>query len=95
MRNLFKLCLIVVCGFLVVTICSCQFFIPEETVEVELPEWPEYLPELEKWCVNLSVAAEPVEVSSVPLVPSTSDDDGKDEDSEINSEDRGEHFFLL
>lgn len=63
MRNLFKLCLIVVCGFLAVTICSCQFFIPEETVVFELPEWPEYLPELEKWCVNLSVAAEPVEVS--------------------------------
>ena len=63
MRNLFKLCLIVVCGFLVVTICSCQFFIPEEIVEFELPEWPEYLPELEKWSVNLSGVAEPVEVS--------------------------------
>lgn len=67
MRNLFKLCLIVVCGFLVLTMCSCQFMPLDETVEFELPEWPEYLPELEKWQLKLSgvagfpEVAEPVE----------------------------------
>ena len=34
-------------------LCSCQFFEREETVEFELPEWPEYLPELLGWKVQV------------------------------------------
>lgn len=50
------------CGFLALTLCSCNFMTKEEIVDFELPEWPEYLPELEKWSVNLSGVAELVEV---------------------------------
>ncbi len=63
MRNIFKLCLIVLCGFLVLTMSSCQFISLDETVEFELPQWPEYLPELEKWSVNLSGLADLPEVA--------------------------------
>ena len=31
---------------------SCALFSADETVEFELPQWPEYLPELEGWCVQ-------------------------------------------
>ena len=31
---------------------SCALFATEETVEFELPQWPEYLPQLEGWCVQ-------------------------------------------
>ena len=31
---------------------SCALFSADETVEFELPQWPEYLPQLEGWCVQ-------------------------------------------
>lgn len=35
-----------------VALCSCELFAKDETVEFELPQWPEYLPELEGWKVQ-------------------------------------------
>ena len=35
-----------------VVVGSCALFATDETVEFELPQWPEYLPQLEGWCVQ-------------------------------------------
>ena len=53
MRTLFKLCLMALCAFLALTLCSCNFMTKEEIVDFELPEWPEYLPELKGWKVQV------------------------------------------
>ena len=34
---------------------SCALFSADETVEFELPQWPEYLPQLEGWCVQVTL----------------------------------------
>ena len=39
--------------------CSCQLFAHEEKVEFELPQWPEYLPELVGWEIALRQAQGP------------------------------------
>ena len=39
--------------------CSCSLFAKDETVEFELPQWPDYLPQLEGW--NIRGGAELVE----------------------------------
>ena len=41
------------CGFLALTLCSCNFTTKEEIVDFELPEWPEYLPELKGWKIQV------------------------------------------
>ncbi len=41
------------CGFLALTLCSCNFITKEEIVDFELPEWPEYLPELKGWKIQV------------------------------------------
>ena len=38
-----------------VVVGSCALFAADETVEFELPQWPEYLPELEGWCVQVTL----------------------------------------
>lgn len=53
MRNLFKLCFMALCAFLALTLCSCNFMTKEEIVDFELPEWPEYLPELKGWKIQV------------------------------------------
>ena len=47
---------------------SCALFAADETIEFELPEWPEYLPQLQGWSVQVyssatrkSTVPEPVE----------------------------------
>ena len=41
------------CTFLALTLCSCSFMTKEEIVDFELPEWPEYLPELKGWKIQV------------------------------------------
>lgn len=53
MRNIFKICLMALCAFLALTLCSCNFTTKEEIVDFELPEWPEYLPELKGWKIQV------------------------------------------
>lgn len=53
MRNIFKICFMALCAFLALTLCSCNFTTKEERVEFELPEWPEYLPELKGWKIQV------------------------------------------
>ena len=48
-------------GFLSVTLASCQMISEDEKVVFTLPDWPDYLPELEGWRVQLLGVAEPVE----------------------------------
>ena len=38
-----------------VVVGSCALFAADETVEFELPQWPEYLPELEGWSVQVTL----------------------------------------
>ena len=38
-------------------LCSCELFSKDETVEFELPQWPDYLPQLQGWEVTCSGAA--------------------------------------
>lgn len=40
-------------------LCSCELFSKDETVEFELPQWPDYLPQLQGW--EISGVAELVE----------------------------------
>ncbi len=41
------------CGCCILALCSCQIISSDELVEFELPEWPEYLPELKGWRVEV------------------------------------------
>ena len=45
-------------------LCSCQIFAREETVEFELPAWPDYLPPLEGWTLIQDGLSEPVTVQA-------------------------------
>ena len=38
-----------------VVVGSCALFAADETVEFELPQWPEYLPQLEGWSVQVTL----------------------------------------
>ena len=49
------LCLVTLAAGL--SLCSCELFAKEETVDFELPQWPDYLPELQGWEVTCSGAA--------------------------------------
>ena len=49
------LCLVTLAAGL--SLCSCELFAEEETVDFELPQWPDYLPELQGWEVTCSGAA--------------------------------------
>ena len=67
MRKLFLLYLLLLVAGL--AFCSCQLFADDELVEFELPQWPEYLPELQGWQVALR---EPQGPQTSPQGPQTS-----------------------
>ena len=43
--------------FLAASICSCHFTPPDQKVDFELPDWPEYLPELKGWKIQVYYGA--------------------------------------
>ena len=57
MKNLFihisLLFMLLWTGFLSVTLASCQMISEDEKVVFTLPDWPDYLPELEGWRVQV------------------------------------------
>lgn len=57
MRKIILLLLLV----LPVGICSCELFSKDETVEFELPQWPDYLPELQSWQVEVLDTGKPAQ----------------------------------
>ncbi|MBO4628515.1 MAG: hypothetical protein J5687_01055 [Treponema sp.] len=47
--------ILLLCLVMPVVVGSCALFAADETVEFELPQWPEYLPELEGWSVQVTL----------------------------------------
>ena len=57
MRKFILVLLLVLPGL----VCSCELFSKDEKVEFELPQWPDYLPELLGWEIGCSGVVELVE----------------------------------